>query len=169
MTSGELVAYRSQMGYVPQSPFLMSGTVAENVAFSEWGRPLNKERIEQACRRAAIDFLGSDCENIDRAIGDNGAGLSGGQAQRVSIARALYAEPSLLILDEATSSLDQESEAYIQDTLKNLDKQQTCVIVAHRLTTLQSCDVVFWLDKGCVFASGTPEEILPRYAKEMAM
>ena len=148
MSTTELAAYRKQIGYVPQTPYLLSGTVAQNVAFSDWGTAPDNERVRQACREAAIDFLGPDCMDIDRPITADGSGLSGGQMQRVSIARALYVNPALLIFDEATSALDQASEAVVQKAVARNKGKRTSVIAAHRLSTLEVCDTVLWLERG---------------------
>ena len=163
MSAGELAAYRQQVGYVPQNPYLLAGSIAQNVAFSDWGKPLDSERVRQACREAAIDFLGPDCSDIDRRIGAGGAGLSGGQMQRVSIARALYVNPALLIFDEATSALDQASEAVVQETVARNKGKRTSVIAAHRLSTLEVCDTVLWLEKGECRDYSTVRNILEEY------
>ena len=165
MTPGDLAAYRRQVGYVPQAPYLLGGTVAQNIAFSEWGRPQDTKRIRQACKEAAIDFLGPDCEETERLVGANGSGLSGGQAQRVSIARALYVDPALLIFDEATSALDQTSESVVQDAVARNKGRRTSVIAAHRLSTLTICDMVIWLEDGKAKQTGSCKEILEKYNK----
>lgn len=164
MSAQELAAYRRQIGYVPQTPYLLSGTVAQNVAFSDWGKPIDEERVRHACCQAAIDFLGPDCADIARTVSAGGHGLSGGQMQRVSIARALYTKPSLLIFDEATSALDQASEAVVQETILKNKGKHTCIIAAHRLSTLEVCDVVFWIESGKIFKFGG-NDILVEYKK----
>lgn len=163
MTPEDLAAYRRQVGYVPQAPFLMGGTVAQNIAFSEWGRPQDTERIRQACKEAAIDFLGPDCEETERPVGANGSGLSGGQSQRVSIARALYVDPALLIFDEATSALDQTSESVVQDAVARNKGRRTSVIAAHRLETLKVCDAVIWLESCRLKKIGSYDAIMHDY------
>jgi len=160
-------AYCMRVGFVPQNPYLMAGTVAENVAFSEWGKPYDEKRVLDACRRAAVDFIGPERGGIRMLLGENGSGLSGGQAQRIAIARALYANPEIIIFDEATSSLDQVNETIIQDTFLSLRKSVTCLVVAHRLSTVEKCDYIFWIDHGKLFAEGAPEKILPRYIASM--
>ncbi len=163
----QLAAYREQVGYVPQSPFLMPGTVAENVAFSRWGKPYDPERVRAACAEAAVDFLGPNCEDIERSVGEGGSGFSGGQAQRISIARALYPLPSVLILDEATSSLDHGGETAIQRSLTTLKGGITCIIAAHRLTTLELCDMIILLEDGEFVESGPPEILLVKYTQQL--
>jgi ATP-binding cassette, subfamily B, bacterial PglK len=163
LTPSRSVAYRSRVGYVPQNPFFMKGTLAENVAFSQWGRPWEEERVLQACRMAAVDFLHEHPEGVNLPIGENGSGLSGGQAQRVSIARVLYARPSIVIFDEATSALDQSNENIIQTTINHLRGEVTSIIIAHRLSTLEHCDVIYWLDDGRLVAQGSSSQILPQY------
>ncbi len=163
LSPGRRAAYCLKVGFVPQSSYLMAGTVADNVAFSEWGKEHDPERVLRACRLAAVDFVETHPKGINIPLGENGSGLSGGQTQRVAIARALYANPEILIFDEATSSLDNMNENIIKATVNTLRNKLTCVIVAHRLTTVEDCDLLYWVENGRVIASGTPEEILPRY------
>ena len=164
MTAAQLAAYRQQIDYVPQSPYLLNGTVAQNVAFCDWGKAVDEERIRQACQEAAIDFLGQDCSAIDRPISPSGSGLSGGQMQRVSIARALYTKPSLLIFDEATSALDQAAEAEVQQAMTRSKGKRTNVIAAHRLSTLEICDKVLWLESGRLKKNGKAQNIIALYS-----
>jgi ABC-type multidrug transport system fused ATPase/permease subunit len=154
-------AYTRLVGFVPQNPLLLPGTVADNVAFSRWGESYDRRDAEQACRQAALDF------DLDRALGSGGGGLSGGQAQRVVIARALFTRPDIIIFDEATSALDQACENIIAETIRNLPQTTTSIIIAHRLTTVEHCDTLVWLEKGRVLDYGPPAEILPRYQAGM--
>lgn len=163
LTPSRAAAFAEQIGYVPQTPFLFAGTLAENIAFSHWGHPWDECRMRDACRQAAIDFVNTHPAGINQPIGENGAGLSGGQAQRVSIARAMYTQPALLIFDEATSALDQANEKAIQQTIERLANSVTCIIIAHRLTTVEHCDTLIWLDKGRVVMQGPPQEVLAAY------
>lgn len=164
LSPAQAAAFRRQVGFVPQTPFLMAGPLAANVAFSCWGSPWDAERVCDACRQAALDFIPLNAEGILYPIGENGAGLSGGQAQRVSIARALYPRPKIIIFDEATSALDAGNENLIVSSMERLRGEVTSIIIAHRLSTVAGCDIIYWLDAGRVVASGPPEEILPRYA-----
>jgi len=157
-----LAAYMLQMGYVPQAPYILPGTVAENVAFSQWGQPIDEERVLRACRMASLDIV-EQGQGIYTSVGERGIGLSGGQAQRVSLARALYCNPKVLILDEATSSLDQANEKSIMMAISKLRSDIITIIVAHRLTTVETCDYLFWLDNGSLHMQGTPDEVLPLY------
>ncbi|MDR2489374.1 MAG: ABC transporter ATP-binding protein/permease [Desulfovibrio sp.] len=167
LTPAELAAYSLQVGYVPQAPYLMPGTLAENVAFSQWGKPWDEEKVLMACRLASLDIVDAHPMGIRLPIGEQGTGLSGGQAQRLSIARALYANPSLLILDEATSALDSAVESAIMKTIYALPKTLTTVIIAHRLSTVEHCDKLLWINNGAIAASGAPDVILPRYKKHL--
>ncbi|GHS88662.1 ABC transporter ATP-binding protein [Synergistales bacterium] len=160
-------AYRRKVGFVPQNPFLMGGTLADNVAFSRWGQEYDKAKVERACRQAAADFAFSRPEGVDMHIGEDGAGLSGGETQRISIARALFAEPEILIFDEATSSLDQTNENIIRSTIDALHGQITAIIIAHRLTTVENCDIIFWVDNGQILSMGAPADVLPLYNSTM--
>jgi ABC-type multidrug transport system fused ATPase/permease subunit len=165
LTPEALTAYCLRVGYVPQSPYLMPGTLAENVAFSQWGKPWDEEKVRLACRMAELDV--AETRGLDLSIGENGAGLSGGQAQRLAIARALYVNPSILILDEATSALDGGVEGAIMDTIFALPQSITTVIIAHRLSTVERCDTLLWLEEGRLVASGPPDELLPRYQEHL--
>lgn len=165
LTPARGAAFASMIGYVPQSPFLFAGTLAENVAFSEWGKPWDEKRVREACRKAAIDFVDSHPLGFKQPIGENGAGLSGGQAQRVSIARAMYNNPKLLIFDEATSALDQANEHNIRHTIDTLAGEITCVIIAHRLTTVETCDRIIWIEGGNIIGCGKKQNILSKYCK----
>lgn len=165
MTAPEMAAYRRKIGYVPQTPYLIAGTVAQNVAFIDWGSEIDVERVRSSCREAAIDFLGPDCKDTDRKVSKGGSGLSGGQLQRVSIARALYTKPDILIFDEATSALDQASEASVQETVQAKRGKRTSIIAAHRLSTLEVCDLVIWLEQGRVRDMGNPAQVLMAYSR----
>ena len=167
LTREGLAAYTMSMGYVPQSPYIMAGTVAENVAFSQWGKPWDEAKVKAACEMAAMDIVEMHEKGIMMPLGERGAGLSGGQAQRVSIARALYTDPSLLILDEATSALDQGTEAAIMSTINALKGKITTIIIAHRLSTVAGCDEVIWLEGGRLVEQGSPAVVLPRYERWM--
>lgn len=156
-------AWMRGIGYVPQSPFLLNATILENIAFSQWGHETDRERALRCCRMAAMDFLEELPEGINTVIGERGVRLSGGQIQRVAIARALYSNPQILLFDEATSALDGASEHAIQHTINSLSGQVTMVVIAHRLTTVEKCDFLYWIDKGTITMQGRPDEVLPYY------
>jgi ABC-type multidrug transport system fused ATPase/permease subunit len=167
LTPAGLAAYSLQVGYVPQTPYIMPGTLADNVAFSHWGKPWDEERVLKACRLAALDIVETHPLGVRLPIGEQGTGLSGGQAQRLSIARALYADPSLLILDEATSALDSAVESAIMNTIYALPNRMTTVIIAHRLSTVERCDKLLWLDRGRLAAAGPSQAVLPLYRERL--
>ena len=150
--------YRRHLGVVMQENFLFDGTVAENIAFS---RPdATEEEIREAARLAHCDEFVSDFEQgYATVVGERGVKLSGGQRQRVSIARALLARPRILILDEATSSLDSESEALIQEGLARLREERTTFVIAHRLSTIRSADQILVLEEGRIVERGTHAEL----------
>lgn len=157
-----------KIGYVPQSPYIHDGTLAENVAFGLKSEEIDREHVLACCERAAIqDFMHELSNGIDTHIGERGVRLSGGQQQRVAIARALYHNPVVIIFDEATSSLDARSEKAIQNTVYSFKGKLTLIIIAHRLTTVEECDMIVWLDNGKIRSTGTPEEILPLYSQYM--
>ncbi|RJP85526.1 MAG: ABC transporter ATP-binding protein [Desulfobacteraceae bacterium] len=161
-------AWMRNIGYVPQSPYICDGTVAENIAYGFVGAEIDRHRVEQCCVMAAMDdFVWGLADGIDTWIGERGVKLSGGQQQRVAIARALYHQPEIMIFDEATSSLDTRSEKAIQETIYSLKGKQTMIIIAHRLSTVEDCDQVVWLENGGIKKIGNPQEILPEYRQDM--
>ncbi len=156
-----LRALRGQMAVVPQEVLLFGGSIGENIAYGRPGASL--EEIIAAARQAnAHDFIASFPEGYDTLVGERGVKLSGGQRQRVAIARAILKDPAILILDEATSSLDSESERLVQDALETLMQGRTSLIIAHRLATVRDADRIFVLDGGEVAESGTHAELLAR-------
>ena len=164
LSTVDLSSYRTQLGIVLQQPFLFDGTIKENVTFA---RPeATEEEILEACRVAHVDeFAETLEEKYDTLVGERGVKLSGGQCQRVSIARAILANPRILILDEATSSLDPESEALIQEGLKNLLKDRTTFVIAHRLSTIRRADQVIVMEGGRIVERGTYESLYARRGK----
>ena len=154
-----LMDYRGQLASVLQENFLFDGTIAENVGYARPGA--TREEILSACRIAHCDeFISQFPDGYDTVVGERGIKLSGGQRQRVSIARAILASPRILILDEATSSLDSESEQMIQDGLRNLRAGRTTFVIAHRLSTIRSADQILVLEEGQVVERGTHAELL---------
>jgi len=154
-----LADYRTQLGVVLQDNFLFDGTIAENIAFA---RPhATRAEIEAVARIAHCDeFVDQFEEKYDTLVGERGVKLSGGQRQRISIARAILADPRILVLDEATSSLDSESEAKIQDGLRALRRGRTTFVIAHRLSTIRSADQILVLEGGQIVERGTHEGLL---------
>ncbi len=153
--------YRNQLGVVLQETFLFDGSVRDNVLFS---RPQASEaEVQRACAIAHVDeFAGRFPKGYDTVVGERGVKLSGGQRQRISIARAILADPAILILDEATSSLDSESEALIQEGLQYLLRGRTTFVIAHRLSTIRAADQILVLEAGRVVECGTHGELLAR-------
>lgn len=150
-----------QIGLVPQETILFGGTVRENILYGR--REATDEEMVAAARAAnAHDFITSLPKGYDTIVGEKGINLSGGQRQRIAIARAILKDPKILILDEATSSLDNESERLIQEALDRLMKGRTTFVIAHRLTTIQNADLILVLDRGEVVEQGTHSELLAR-------
>src|SRR5437667_3306341 len=158
LSTVRLDSYRTRLGVVLQESFLFDGTIRENVAFS---RPeSSEEEIMRACRIARVDeFAASFPDKYDTVVGERGVKLSGGQRQRISIARAILAEPRILILDEATSSLDSESEAMIQHGLSYLMQGLTTFVIAHRLSTIRRADEILVVEQGQIVERGTHDEL----------
>ena len=167
VTKDNAHAWLQRIGYVSQSPYIMNASLAENVAFSRWGEKIDEDRVLTCCRMAALDFIDDLEDGIQTMLGENGVGLSGGQAQRVAIARALYSEPDLIIFDEATSALDIKNEKAIYETMLSLKKRATVIIIAHRLSTVEGCDTIVWLNNGRIHATGKVNEILPQYTSAL--
>ena len=154
-----LTDLRNNMAIVPQDVLLFGGSIKENIAY---GKPnATIEEIAEAARKAnALDFIESFPQQFETVVGERGIQLSGGQRQRIAIARAVLKDPSILILDEATSSLDSESERIVQEALDKLMVGRTSFVIAHRLSTIRKADKIVVIDKGAVRESGTHEELM---------
>jgi len=152
-------ALRRHVGLVLQEPFLFRATIAENIAY---GRPDARPReiIDAACAANCHEFIMKQPSGYDTRLGERGAGLSGGERQRISIARALLCDPAILILDEATSNVDTESEQEIQKALSVLVRGRTTIIIAHRLSTLKNSDIIYVLDDGRIVENGSHEHLM---------
>src|SRR5687767_9013684 len=155
----KLHEYRDHVGVVLQDNFLFDGTIGENIAYSKPGA--TKEEVAAAARVAHADeFVDGFADKYETIVGERGVKLSGGQRQRVAIARAILADPRILILDEATSSLDSESEAMIRDGLRNLRRGRTTFVIAHRLSTIESANQILVLESGEIVERGTHHELM---------
>jgi ABC-type multidrug transport system fused ATPase/permease subunit len=154
-----LTDLRNNMAIVPQDVLLFGGTIKENIAY---GKPdATIEEIEEAAKKAnAYDFVESFPEKFETIVGERGIKLSGGQRQRIAIARAVLKDPAILILDEATSSLDSESERVVQEALDKLMVGRTSFVIAHRLSTIRKADKIIVIDKGAVVESGTHDDLM---------
>ena len=157
----DLTALRRHIGIVPQETLLFGGTIRENIAYGKPGAS-DAEIIEAAQRANAWQFIQAFPEALDTVVGDRGIKLSGGQRQRVAIARAILKNPAILILDEATSSLDSESEKLVQGALDELMEHRTSLIIAHRLSTIRKVDKILVIDGGRIVEAGTHEELSER-------
>jgi ATP-binding cassette subfamily B protein len=153
------ISLRQQIAYVPQEPLLFHRTIAENIAY---GCPAaSMEQIRQAAQRAnALEFIEHLAHGFETITGERGVKLSGGQRQRIAIARAILADKPILVLDEATSALDSESERLIQAALANLMAGRTCIVVAHRLSTVAALDKIVVLRDGAIVEEGTHSSLL---------
>ncbi len=154
-----LSAYRKNIGIVPQEIILFGGTIRENIAYGKPGAT-EEEILEAAEKANAWLFIKDFPEGLDTLVGERGVKLSGGQRQRIAIARAILKNPKILILDEATSSLDAESENYVKEALDELMKNRTTIIIAHRLATIRKVDKIYVLKEGKISESGSHEELL---------
>jgi ATP-binding cassette subfamily B protein len=154
-------AWQQVIAHVPQSIFLADVSVAENIAFGVPRKAVDMERVRRAAHRAQIaDFIESTPQGYETRVGERGVRLSGGQCQRIGIARALYKQATVLVMDEATSALDNITERSVMEAIEALDRDLTILLIAHRLTTVQRCDVIVELKNGRVAAQGSYEQLL---------
>ena len=158
LTKENIRSWQNSIGYVPQSIFLSDGTITSNIAFGVPKNKIDSTKIELVSKMAQVDdFIMTLEKGYDTEIGERGIRLSGGQRQRLGIARALYHDPDLLLLDEATSALDNKTETDIMESINKMHGSRTIIMIAHRLNTLEKCDVIIKLDNGCIVKS----EIIP--------
>jgi len=172
ITAENMRSWQRCVGYVPQNTYLCDDTIASNIAFGVRRDRIDRAAVEQAARIANLhDFVASELPSgYETLVGERGVRLSGGQRQRIGIARALYHRPRVLILDEATSALDTLTEQSVMEAVHNLGDDITVILIAHRLTTVQPCDRIYFLEKGRVAAQGRFDELMnlsPRF-REMA-
>ncbi|MBG0860776.1 MAG: ATP-binding cassette domain-containing protein, partial [Bacteroidales bacterium] len=154
-----VTAVRSQMAIVMQDVFLFGGTIRENISYGRPGAG-EQEIINAAIQANAWDFIQTFPDKLDTIVGERGIQLSGGQRQRIAIARAVLKNPKILILDEATSSLDSESERLVQEAVEKLMHDRTSVVIAHRLSTVRNADKIIVLDEGRIVEQGTHAELV---------
>ena len=159
--NSNLPEWYKKIGYVPQSVYLTDDTIRKNIAFGLLENDIDDALLKQAVEKANLNkFLNELSNGIETIVGEKGIRLSGGQQQRIGIARALYRDPEILILDEATSSLDQSTEKKIMQSIQFLKRKKTLIIVTHRLFTVKNCDKIFFIEEGKITKQGSPEEIL---------
>ena len=145
-------SWLKNIGYIPQTIFMIDSTIRKNVAFGLGDEEIEDEKVWRALEEAQLDgFVRGLPEGLDTGIGERGIRISGGQRQRIGIARALFEDPEVLVLDEATSALDNETEAAIMDSINRLHGRKTLVIIAHRLQTIEKCDMVYRVEGGKAF------------------
>ena len=156
-----LALWRAQVAYLPQEIFLIDNTLLSNVALGVLDDSIDREKVMNALKKACLEELVDNLpKGIDTMIGERGVRLSGGQKQRVALARAFYHGRNVLVLDEATSSLDHETEKEIIEEIRYFKGEKTMIIIAHRLTTVQHCDRIYVLENGEIIRQGTPKNIL---------
>ena len=156
-------SWQKQIGYIPQTIFLMDDSLRRNIAIGIADNEIDELAIVEALKSAQLEeFVASLPEGLDTVVGERGVRLSGGQRQRIGIARALYHRPSVLVLDEATSSLDTETEHGVMQAVQALQGDKTVIIVAHRLSTVEYCDRLYRLDAGRIVDEGTFDEVMNR-------
>ena len=157
----DLTYLRSQIGVVSQDTYLFNGTIRENLLYAK--EDATEEELIEACKAASIhDFIAAQPEGYDTPVGNRGLKLSGGEKQRISIARVILKDPKILILDEATSALDSISESAIQNALETVMQGRTSIVIAHRLSTIMAADKILALKDGVIAESGKHEELLEK-------
>lgn len=162
VTPANLRNWQANLGYVPQHIYLSDDTIARNIAFGVPPKDIDHDQVRAAAAIANLDtFIETELpQGYDTIVGERGVRLSGGQRQRIGIARAMYHQPSVLVLDEATSALDNVTEAQVMAAIDNLAHRKTIIIIAHRISTVVKCDVIFVLDKGRIVARGSYDQLI---------
>ncbi len=161
--TGTSTPWKRRVGYVPQSVYLVDDTLRRNIALGIADREIDDERIRAVLAAAQLhEFIAELPDGLSTRVGERGVRLSGGERQRIAIARALYHDPDVLIFDEATASLDVETEAGITRTINALRSVKTIVVIAHRLSSVKSCDRLVWLARGRVVDVGSFDELQRR-------
>lgn len=162
VTQRNLAGWQKNLGYVPQHIYIADDTIARNIAFGMPDEDIDMAAVRRAARIANLaDFIESDLpDGYETAVGERGVRLSGGQRQRIGIARALYRDPRVLVMDEATSALDGITEESVMEALHSLSHKKTVIVIAHRLTTVRECDVIYLLEKGQIVARGSHAELM---------
>lgn len=168
LVDGELISdsnragWQQLIGYVPQHIYISDDTVACNIAFGVPPEEIDMAAVRRAAAIANLDeFVETSLpDRYETELGERGVRLSGGQRQRIGIARAMYRDPAILVMDEATSALDGITEDYVMDAIHNLSKDKTIILIAHRLSTVKDCDVIYQLDRGAIVGSGTYDELM---------
>lgn len=158
---GNAQKWQKNIAHVPQSIYLADTTLAENIAFGVPSKNINMERVKLAARQAQIaEFIEAGDDGYDALVGERGIRLSGGQRQRIGIARALYKQANVLVFDEATSALDNTTEQSVMNAIESLNRELTILMIAHRISTIKSCDIIFEVERGRIIGQGTYDELL---------
>lgn len=166
INSHNISAWQQRIGFVPQSIFLSEGSIAENIAFGLSAEDISLEKVKKAVKLAHLDALVDSLPlGLDTKVGERGVQLSGGQRQRIGIARALYNDADILVFDEATSALDGITEKVIMDAIQELSGKKTIIMIAHRLKTIEKCDVIYLMEQGEVVEQGTYHELIKDNSK----
>jgi ABC-type multidrug transport system fused ATPase/permease subunit len=162
ITKKNLRAWQNVIGYVPQQIYLTDSTIATNIAFGQNSEKIDQKALERASKIANLhDFVINELpKKYQTTVGERGVRLSGGQIQRIAIARALYNNPRLLILDEATNALDNQTEKAVIDAIDNIKKEVTIIMIAHRLNTLKRCDKIYKIEKNSLVSCGAYEQLI---------
>ena len=164
ITKQNVRSWQRSVAYVPQYIYLSDDTVAANIAFGVESKKINQDMIEKSAKIAELHKFVTDelPKKYQTIIGERGIRLSGGERQRIGIARALYHNPQVLIFDEATSALDNQTEQAVMDAVNNLGKDITIILIAHRLSTVKNCDIIFKFENGRLVDQGSFDEIIIR-------
>jgi ATP-binding cassette subfamily C protein len=164
-TRADIRAWWRHIGYVPQSIYLFDDSLRRNIAIGVEDSEIDEAALERAIKMAALGpMVGSLPQGVNSVIGEDGARISGGERQRIGIARALYRDPDVLVFDEATSALDNDTEKFIMQSIDGLRDRKTIVFIAHRLSTVRQCDRLFLMDNGVLADSGDYETLASRNA-----